>query len=302
MCDLLNSVLAIAGVAIGIASLVIACVTLFRVKKIESARQEERQLFTNFLGISDVLQNLNDAVVLLKMQSSNQYIDSCITNLIHTKGRIEGSLNVLMPSDSQWQEENIEVQLRTRHYFTADFLLKEIKNSFKHFYCVGYHGQRFLSQAFIRALVRKIKNDEQYIATIIVLDCTLSSDVYETVEKLASRSRILNYAVEAKGALSEIGNIVNEERLSDSQKARLEVHCYNKAPFLHCVISDDTVYYGLSFVISTNEGPSELLENSCLVSSIHSLLGQKTMEQIEILKRLSVKQDLDSLCPQQEQQ
>lgn len=277
---------------LGIIAAFVTLITLLRVSSIAAARKEERQLLARALRLRELTNSLSQNATLLGNPTN---LEETRSDLLLLSSELHAALRILLPEDSA-EVAMQDVRIVADGYWTDAFAARLALEAKRRVIVVTWRNSRILGVELLQRLITRLTTNTGLSVEIFALSSEASTEVCENLSRmlpLADPASVCSEQLHNRNlAKALIGKQIAAGTLGSQVAERFKYFEYKAMPFIHCVIADDNVYWGINFYMDSTAGASDLLSKAYIAGSVRSDFGRKIMEQVDVVRRLSERIDL----------
>ncbi len=259
-----------ANAAIGVISLVIAVVTLWKVQSVRRVQENERTLLRMLYGTETLGQQLRGAANHLA-KNREPAVRELANDLLRTCGQIEGVSRAL-DADRGPATRGTAVTMVPTGYFTQDFLRTSVDTASSSVDIVVFRTMIVSTNHALAGLRDAARRGVRI--RLLSLSSESPDSVLELTRSLLPWAGLEN-AAELRPQLAQSERrIVNHVRTwSAADQAKFGYRRYQEPPGLHMLRSDSTIKLGFAHLLSPDSTSTSLADRPHLEVAAGSKLG-----------------------------
>ncbi|MCI2230332.1 hypothetical protein MC378_14225 [Polaribacter sp. MSW13] len=281
--------ISVLGGFFSLAGAIISLYTFAKVKSIEKAKSEEREVLTGALNLKDLAGKLRITESYIRNEGQVN-VDQVQNSLTKLNAELTTAMRILLP---EAKDEGIleNAKIIAENYWTNQFALDAINKVQSEFTVLAWRVTRVGKEELLQKYINKLHKNPSLKIKILFISPDAPGHVYVSLEKMLTtndaktirKQQIFNKEL----IISTLRSYVSEKKYNTNLLDRIELYEMDEFPYLHAVVVDEKVYYGINFYMSPRLGATELLDRSCIEAPISSPFGEKVIEQIKIVQKLS---------------
>lgn len=269
----------------------VALYTLKKVKSIESAKLEEREVLTqayNLRGILAKLRLAESSLKLKKKRATASELAEVSHSLTELNSELQTALRIMSPLELDVARLT-DVEIIKEGYWSDIFALDAIKSAKSRLIIFTWRCTRCFQEQAIPMYVDALVQNPELEIELFVVSRTAKPEVYQYLDKMlltGNASSMQNQQTQAlEFAISNIQSYAVAKGVDQQVLSRIKIYEYDWPPTHHFVIVDDEVNWGVNFFMDVPSGASTSMDTAYLRAKANSEFGRKVFEQVSIFRR-----------------